>query len=71
VILEYHGKRVRLPSHVTIDLDFISRSEAAFTSTDLPGPLNEAGRLTLLKRLVREGFLTLEPIGKGSTGENP
>ena len=28
-----------------------------FTPAELPGPLDAAGRLVLVKRLVREGFL--------------
>ena len=32
-------------------------SEGPFTAADLPGSLDEAGRLVLVRRLVREGFL--------------
>ena len=34
-------------------------ADGRFTAADLPGPLDEAGRLVLVRRLVREGFLRI------------
>ena len=39
--------------------EFAQRADRAFAATDLPGRLDQPGRLVLLRRLVREGFLRL------------
>jgi hypothetical protein len=39
-------------------LRFILEAEV-FVAADLPGDLDDAGKLVLLQRLLREGFLTL------------
>jgi ribosomal protein L16 Arg81 hydroxylase len=56
--VEFHGKQVQFPDRVAEQLEFIGRA-TTFTGRDLPGRLNDAGRLVLLQRLIREGFLTL------------
>jgi ribosomal protein L16 Arg81 hydroxylase len=58
VMLEFHGKRVGFPAHVAPALRFIGGSHG-FTGADIPGTLDETGRLVLIQTLVREGFLTL------------
>jgi hypothetical protein len=58
VELSLNGKTLRMPHFVTADLEFISQADE-FKAHDLPGDLNESGRLVLLKRLVREGILTV------------
>jgi hypothetical protein len=35
----------------------VAAADGPFTATDLPGPLDEAGRVVLVRRLVREGYL--------------
>ena len=55
--LEYHGKSLRLPAHVTKDARFAAEA-GTFTARDPPGDLDEAGRLVLTRLLVREGFLS-------------
>ena len=42
--------------------------EGPFTAADLPGSLDEAGRLVLVRRLVREGFLRLTSVTARGTG---
>jgi ribosomal protein L16 Arg81 hydroxylase len=57
--LRYEGKHVEFPEHLRDDLDFVVRAEERFTARDLPGTLDDEGRLVLVRRLVREGFLRL------------
>ncbi|WP_037571051.1 cupin domain-containing protein [Phaeacidiphilus oryzae] len=59
VRLEFHGKVLRFPARVHEDVRFVAEAEAEFTARDLPSGLDAEGRLVLLRRLVREGLLTL------------
>jgi cupin superfamily protein len=56
--LEYHGKSLLLPAHVIKDARFAAEA-GMFRGRDLPGDLDEPGRLVLIRLLVREGFLTI------------
>lgn len=56
--LYFHGKIVRMPSFVQSDLQFITEVDE-FKALDLPGDLDEVGRLMLIRRLLAEGFLTV------------
>jgi hypothetical protein len=55
--LEFEGKALRFPERLAPELEFLVTAEGPFTAADLPGELDEAGRLVLVRRLVREGFL--------------
>lgn len=55
--LRFEGKEVRFPPQARAAVAFVHGASAAFTAADLPGPLDAAGRLVLVARLVREGFL--------------
>jgi hypothetical protein len=55
VALVFEGKRVCVPSHGRAALEELL-SDGVSTVGDLPG-LDQAGRLVLVRRLVREGFL--------------
>jgi ribosomal protein L16 Arg81 hydroxylase len=55
--LVFEGKELRFPERLAPELEFLVTTEKPFCGGDLPGPLDEAGRLVLLSRLVREGFL--------------
>ena len=59
VALVFHGKRLLLPARLRDEAGFLCEVDAAFTASDLPGALDEAGRLVLMRRLVREGFLRI------------
>jgi lysine-specific demethylase/histidyl-hydroxylase NO66 len=59
VALSFHGKRVLLPSRLWQEADFLVHADEPFTAADLPGELDDAGRLVLVRRLVREGFLRI------------
>ncbi len=53
----YEGKEVRIPAHARAEAEACFCAGAPFRPADLPGDLDEAGRLVLVRRLVREGFL--------------
>ncbi len=59
VELAFEGKAIRLPAHAREDVEFAARADEPFTPADLPGSLDDDGRLVLCRRLVREGFLRL------------
>jgi ribosomal protein L16 Arg81 hydroxylase len=56
--LEFNGKVLGFPARIRPQLLFATQN-LAFTGHDLPGGLDEPGRLGLVSTLVREGFLTL------------
>jgi Cupin superfamily protein len=59
IALVFEGKDVIFPAHVAEELEAIVRSDEPFTAAALPGSLDDDGRLVLVRRLVREGFLQL------------
>jgi lysine-specific demethylase/histidyl-hydroxylase NO66 len=59
VVLLFEGKEVRFPAFVRADVEFCAVAEQRFSAADLPGELDAEGRLVLVRRLVREGFLRL------------
>jgi ribosomal protein L16 Arg81 hydroxylase len=59
VLLRFEGKEIRLPGHTEPEVVACHESEEAFRVGELPGDVDEAGRLVLARRLVREGFLRI------------
>ena len=57
--LVFEGKEVRFPPRAAAALEAVLAAEGRFTAADLPGPLDEAGRVVLVRRLVREGLLRI------------
>ena len=55
--LHFEGRRVEFPARAAAALAAVHAGDGPFCARDLPGPLDEAGRLVLLRRLVREGYL--------------
>jgi cupin superfamily protein len=55
--LEFEGRELRFPDRLAYELEFLVSVEGSFRAHDLPGALDGAGRLVLVRRLVREGFL--------------
>jgi bifunctional lysine-specific demethylase and histidyl-hydroxylase NO66 len=55
--LTFEGRTLRFPERLAAELEFLVTTEDPFTAADLPGELDAAGRLVLVRRLVREGFL--------------
>jgi ribosomal protein L16 Arg81 hydroxylase len=58
VSLVFHGKRMRLPLHTEPAVRFVAETTGTFMGSDLPGELGAKGTLVLLRRLLREGFVT-------------
>jgi hypothetical protein len=59
VALVYEGRTIRFPAHAAAEVRACFESEEAFRASDLPGELDDEGRLVLVRRLVREGFLRI------------
>ena len=66
VVLEFEGKEIRFPRRVRAQIEFAATAAAPFRADTLPDGLDPNGRLVLVRRLVREGFLRLsEPARAG------
>jgi ribosomal protein L16 Arg81 hydroxylase len=56
--LLFEGKELRFPAHAAECVAAVYAADGPFAAADLPGrSLDEAGRVVLVRRLVREGFL--------------
>jgi ribosomal protein L16 Arg81 hydroxylase len=55
--LVFEGRRLQFPERLAAELEFLVTAEGSFTPAQLPGDLDAAGRLVLVRKLVREGFL--------------
>ena len=58
--LSFEGKTITFPEHVQDEVEFLVSADAPFTAAELPGDLDDKGRLVLVRRLVREGFLRIQ-----------
>ena len=63
VALRFEGKEVRFPPHAADAVAAVHAAQAPFTAGELPGRLDDAGRLVLVRRLVREAFLLAPGAG--------
>jgi hypothetical protein len=59
LVLRFDGAELRMPARLRDEVEAILGAATQFTAEDLPGPLDEKGRLVLLGRLVREGLLRI------------
>jgi bifunctional lysine-specific demethylase and histidyl-hydroxylase NO66 len=57
ISLVFEGRELTFPGHVTEELVAVASAAEPFRPSELPGTLDDAGRLVLVRRLVREGFL--------------
>ena len=64
VTLAFEGKTISFPEHARVDVEHAARAGGEFRPCDLPGELDDAGRLVLIRRLVREGFLRISDPGR-------
>ena len=55
--LSFEGRELHFPDGLREELELLVTAEEPFRPSELPGSLDEAGRLVLVRRLVREGFL--------------
>lgn len=58
--IETYGRRITFPSHVGEAVRF-ALSHSRFMVGDLPGNLDDAGKLTLVRRLIHEGLVLALP----------
>jgi bifunctional lysine-specific demethylase and histidyl-hydroxylase NO66 len=58
-VLSFDGRTLEFPERVHRELEFVLASSEPFRPADLPGRLDDAGRLVLVGRLVREGLLRI------------
>ena len=58
VLLRFNGKIVRVPDFAADEVAHLIDA-GEFTPDELPGAVDEAGRLVLVRRLIREGLLTV------------
>ena len=56
VSVHHFGRRITFPAHVAPAIRF-ALGEKRFAIRDMPGELDDSGKLTLARRLVREGLL--------------
>lgn len=54
--VECYGRIITFPPHVREAVRF-AVSHSRFLVRDLPGNLDDSGKLTLIRRLIREGLL--------------
>jgi hypothetical protein len=57
--LSFEGRVLTFPPFVASDLEFLLEVDEPFRASDLPGSLDDEGRLVLVRRLVREGLLQI------------
>ncbi|MGH3116162.1 MAG: cupin domain-containing protein [Gaiellales bacterium] len=62
ISLVFEGREVTFPAHVYEELAAVADADEPFTASELPGSLDDAGRLVLVRRLVREGFLRISGV---------
>lgn len=60
VSVRHFGRRIAFPLHVEAAVRF-ALSQKRFAVGDLPGDLDDSGKLTLARRLIREGLLVTCP----------
>jgi len=59
VSLLYHGKKISFPEYVEPSLQYITASSGSFTISDIEGSLDKEGLIVLVRRLIKEGFLSI------------
>ncbi len=59
VVLAFEGKELVFPAHAAQEIRGALELDEPFAASELPGTLDEDGRLVLVRRLVREGLLRI------------
>ena len=60
VTLHYSDREISLPAKTGISLDFLLSGRKVAVA-EIPGPLDIAGKTTLVRRLIREGLIEVVP----------
>ena len=67
--LSFEGKDIAFPDEAAEELAYAAGSEDPFTPGELPGELDDEGRLVPVRRLVREGFLVLSEAARETAAD--
>jgi ribosomal protein L16 Arg81 hydroxylase len=59
IALVFEGRELTFPAHAREEVEALADAKDVFTASALPGSLDDDGRLVLVRRLVREGFLRI------------
>jgi hypothetical protein len=59
VVVVFEGREMVFPAHARDEVAAVVEAAAPFTASDLPGSVDDDGRLVLVRRLVREGLLRI------------
>lgn len=59
VTLSFYGKKVELPDYVEASLRYVTQA-AQFRVCEIPGEIDDAARVVLVRSLAREGFLIVD-----------
>ena len=59
VTLSFYGMKIQLPAYTEPSLCYIVQT-TRFTVRDIPGEIDNAGKVVLVRSLLREGFLALD-----------
>ena len=59
VVVAFEGKELTFPAHAEAEIRGVLELEEPFKARDLPGSLDDDGRLVLIRRLVREGLVRI------------
>jgi hypothetical protein len=65
--LAFEGKAIVFPAHARAEVEHVAAASGPFSARELPGELDDEGRLVLVRRLVREGFLRVSPEERDTT----
>jgi uncharacterized RmlC-like cupin family protein len=68
--LYFEGREVAFPDVAREALACLHHSTGRLTARELPGPLDEPGRLVLVRRLVREGYLRVSSASADSSSSD-
>ncbi len=60
--LLFDRKELLFPPKASAAVEALYRADGPLTAAELPGSLDEDGRLVLVRRLVREGFLQVSEL---------
>jgi hypothetical protein len=63
--LSFEGKEIVFPRRARPEVEHIFAASTPVVPRELPGTIDENGRLVLVRRLVREGFLQLADAKPG------
>jgi hypothetical protein len=74
--LAFEGKALLFPAHARAEVEDAVAASGPFSARELAGELDDEGRLVLLRRLVREGFLRVsaeegDRTSRGGDGAAP